>query len=103
MRPATATHHTHTHTHAHTPYTPGIRGGEVLMDGAADASQSLIARSSPRARATSSQAVGGGGGDGGGGPDLRVADSGRLFEFGEGSGRPVVAKTAFFHSFGWVM
>ena len=77
------------------------------MDGAADASQSLIARSSPRARATSSQAVeGGGGGDGGGGADysgLRVAGSGRLFEFGEGSGRPVVEKTAFFHAFGWVM
>ena len=78
------------------------------MDGAADASQSLIARSSPRARATSSQAVGGGGGgdDGGGGADysgLRVAGSGRLFEFGEGSGRPVVAKTAFFLAFGWVM
>ena len=79
------------------------------MDGAADASQSLIARSSPRAPATSSQAVGGGGGgrgDSGGGADysdLRVAGSGRLFEFGEGSGRPVVEKTAFFHAFGWVM
>ncbi len=97
---------THTHTYAHTPYTPGMRGGEALMDGAADASQSLIARFSPRARATSSQAVGGGRGGGEGGADysdLRVAGSGRLFEFGEGSGRPVVEKTAFFHAFGWVM
>jgi hypothetical protein len=98
-----------------------------LDSGAADASQSLIARSSPRAPATSSQAGGGGGGgrgDSGEGADysdlttqtdysdlrlaadysdLRLARSGRLFEFGEGSGRPVVEKTAFFHAFGWVM
>ena len=37
------------------------------------------------------------------GATLALGAEGRVFDFADGAGRPVVTKTAFFAGFGWVM